>query len=288
MNEPELTGRERKIRNVLLIEGLGNIVVFVLKLVAGFGTGSSAILSDALHSATDVANNVLALFVVRVAATPPDADHPYGHHKFETLAVFVLAVLLSVMAVEIAIRALTREDAVIVHSTWALGLMIGVLLFNVGIATWQHYWARRLHSDLLRADAQHTLGDVMTTIVVIVGWQIAARGFPILDTIFALAVAALVLYLAFGLFRRAIPTLVDQAGADPAALVDAIGSMTGVHEVHRVRSRVTGSATAADVIIRVSPELSTKEAHLIADAVEKRLEDEFDIPDVIVHIEPQQ
>ncbi len=278
--------RERQIRRVLLIEGTANLTVLVGKAAAGFATGSMALLGDAIHSLADVANNVVALVVVRIASAPPDREHPYGHQKFETLAVFGLAILLSVLAIEIVVRAVEREEPAIAGPSWTLALMIAVLLVNTALTLWERRWAKRLDSQLLAADAGHTAADVLTTIAVIVGWQLAARGYPWFDTLFAVLVAGLVLYLAYGLFRRAVPVLVDSIAHEPEAIADVVRPVNGVRRVRRIRSRWAGTSPAVDVVITVAPDLPTVQAHDVADAVERVLLDEFSIEDVTVHIEP--
>lgn len=281
-------GHDRQVRRVILIEGLVNLLVLTIKLLVGFGTGSLAILADAVHSLTDVANNVIAWLVVRVAEQPPDREHPYGHRKFETLAVFGLATLLTVLAFELALNALRRDAQPITQSSLGLGLMLAVLALNVGLAWWQRRWARRLNSDILLADASHTFADVLTTVVVLVGWQLSARGLPWLDTVCALAVAALVLYLAYQLFRRAIPVLVDRVAVDPESLGAAVRGVAGVRRVRRLRSRWQGSVRAVDMIVTVDPHLSSADAHAVADAIESRLEAGFQIEDITIHVEPDQ
>lgn len=278
--------RDQLVRKLILLEGAANVVVLLAKLIVGLSTGSFAVLGDAIHSLTDVANNVVALVIVRVASTPPDREHPYGHRKFETLAVFGLATLLVVLAIELALRAIERGEHPVVRHGWGLAVMLGVLGVNVGITLWQGYWARRLNSDILRADARHTMADVLTTVVVIVGWQLAAMGYLWLDPAFALSVAALVLYLAYGLFRRAIPVLVDHIAAEPEALTEAVRSVPGVRQVRRVRSRWVGASSSVDVVIAVDAQLSTVEAHAIADAIEARLQKQYAMEDVTIHIEP--
>lgn len=278
--------RDRRIQHLLILEGCVNLVVVVAKALVGFTTGSFAILGDAIHSLTDVANNVVALVVMRMASTPPDREHPYGHRKFETLAVFGLASLLTVLAFELGVRTLERSAHPVARHGWGLVLMLVVLGVNITITLWQRYWARRLNSDILRADANHTLSDVLTTVVVIVGWQGAARGYPWLDSVFALGVAALVLYLAYGLFKRAIPVLVDSIAAEPEALTDTVRRVAGVRKVHRIRSRWIGSTPSVDVVIAVDPALSTVQAHTIADTIENVLSQQFGMDDVTIHIEP--
>jgi cation diffusion facilitator family transporter len=279
--------RDRRIRRVLVIEGLANLSVLVVKTVVGIATGSSAVLADAVHSFADLANNGLALFALHLAAAPPDREHPYGHRKYETLAVFALATLLAVLAVEITLRAFQSGDRDVLRPGWSLGVMLGVLVVNVAVSTWEGAWARRLDSDLLRADTRHTFSDVLVTIVVIVGWQLAAMGRAWLDTAFTLAVAALILFLAFGLYRRAIPVLVDRIAADPERLAAVVQSVPGVRGTRRVRSHLSGQGVTIDVIVAVDSHLSTAASHDIADEIERTLRESFATPDVTVHVEPE-
>lgn len=271
---------------MIVIEGLANVAVLSLKLVVGVSTGSLAVLGDALHSLSDVANNAVAWVVVRISAQPPDRHHPYGHRKFETLAVFVLATLLTVLGIELALGALRREAEPTIGDRWTLPLMVGVLVINVALASWEGAWARRLRSDILGADARHTLADVLTTVVVIVGWQVSARGYPWIDTVCAVLVAGLVLALAFGLFRRAIPILVDRIAIEPEAVGRVARAVPGVRGVTAVRSRSIGSSTAIDMIVAVDPGITAAEAHAIADSIEEGLRRELSVEDVTIHVEP--
>jgi cation diffusion facilitator family transporter len=280
--------RDRQVSRVIVLEGLANVLVLLLKTVVGLSVGSMAILADALHSLTDVANNVIAWIVVRASRQPADRKHPYGHQKFEVLAVFVLATLLAVIAVEVAIRAFSRGTPEVATSAWGLGLMAGVLAINVGLSLWERAWAKRLKSPILHADASHTFSDVLVTLVVIVGWQLSARGLAWLDTVCAIGVALMILYLAFGLFRRVVPVLVDEKAVEPEKVMEAVGSVPGVEGVPRVRSRWIGPDRAIDVIITVLPGITTAESHAVADRVEHLLEDRFDAADVTVHVEPQE
>jgi cation diffusion facilitator family transporter len=157
----------------------------------------------------------------------------------------------------------------------------------VAVSTWQARWAKRLDSEILRADAWHTFGDVLTTVAVIAGWQFAAAGWVWMDTLFAVVVAGVVLWLAFNLFRRSVPILVDSSAVDPEDLRRAVESVPGVHEAPRVRSRLTPSAHAADIVITVAPRLTTLQGHAIADEVERLLRERFELQDVVVHLEPR-
>lgn len=276
-----------RVATVLVWEGSANVLLAAAKFIVGLQTGSSVILGDALHSLTDLANNGIALFVNKVASEPPDRDHPYGHQKFEQLAVFVLASLLTVVAVELVINAFKHAKSPPVRSEIGLIVMLFALAINVGVTIWERYWAKKLKSDLLLADAYHTLGDVFVTFAAIVGWQVAAaKGWGWLDSVFAVGVAGLVLYLAFDLFRRAIPSLVDSAGRDPRQVIAAVDRLPEVKGVKRLRSRQHGNEVAADIIVTVDRNLTLEQSHEVADAIEALLAEQFDIHDTTVHIEP--
>jgi cation diffusion facilitator family transporter len=281
-------GRDRRIRGVFVFTGVANALVLLAKIAVGIATGSTAVLGDAVHSFADLSNNLVALLALHFAVEPPDREHPYGHRKYETLAVFALAVLLSVLAVELAMHSLERGPRLVHRPGWGLVVMIAVLAVNVCVAAWQSAWARRLDSDLLRADAQHTLSDVLVTTSVILGWQFAASGHLWLDTATTLAVSALILYLAWGLFRRAVPILVDHSAADPEEVRGVVETVSGVHSARRVRSRGRGPEGRMEVVVTVDAALPTSESHRIADEVERVLEQHFETADVIVHVEPHQ
>ena len=120
----------------------------------------------------------------------------------------------------------------------------------------------------------------------IVGWQVSSRGYPWLDKICALAVAALVLTLAFGLFKRAIPILVDRVAVDPELVREVTSTVAGVRAIRSVRSRSKGNATAVDMVVVVGSDMTASKAHDIADAIERKLRTELQVEDATIHIEP--
>lgn len=285
-DEFEYSERDKKIHRLIVIEGSVNLIVLIAKLFVGISTGSLAIIADAIHSLTDLANNIVAWVVVRLSAMPADREHPYGHRKFETLAVFALATLLAVLAFEIAKNAVIKETTEIVSGNWELTVMITVLVINVVLATWQRYWAKKLKSSIMLADAAHTFADVLTTVVVIVGWQLSSMGFVIADRLCALGVAGFVFYLAYRLFKTAFPVLVDEYAIDPEEINEVVMNIDGVKEVGRIRSRWIGSDVAIDMVVLVDAKLTTEESHQIADQIETMIEEQFNVCDAFIHIEP--
>ncbi|MBL1141556.1 MAG: cation transporter [Proteobacteria bacterium] len=278
--------RDKKVLKLILIEGSANLLVLLAKLFVGLSTGSMAVLADAIHSLTDVANNIVAWVVVRLSAMPADREHPYGHRKFETLAVFVLATFLAVLAFEIARNAVTKEVTEIVSGQIELIVMVIVLVINISLAVWQRYWAKKLKSSIMLADAAHTFADVLTTIIVIIGWQLSSMGFLILDRLCALGVAGFVFYLSYSLYKTAFPVLVDEYAIDPEDIKRAVFNVDGVKEVGRIRSRWIGSDIALDVVVSVNAKLTTEESHRIADKIETIIEQQFKVRDAFIHIEP--
>ncbi|MCB1582117.1 MAG: cation transporter [Xanthomonadales bacterium] len=278
--------KDKKVQQIIFIEGAYNVIVLMLKLVVGLATNSLAIIGDAIHSLTDVLNNIVIWMVMRVAGKPADKDHPYGHRKFETMAVFALASILVVLAVELILQAFRSETKEIVSESWGLALMALVLVLNFSVSMWERHWAKKLQSDILYADAQHTFVDSLTTIFVIISWQLSAMGYLWLDKLCAIGVAGLVLYFAFELYQKAVPILVDGFAIDPEKLIKTASLAEGVREVRQVRSRWIGDIKAVDLIIAVDADLNIKESHDIAHEVEDLLVDKFAVADVSIHVEP--
>lgn len=274
------------VRKVLIIEGCVNAIIALIKLVVGLMVQSTAIIADAAHSLTDVANNGLAFVVTGYSEQPADEEHRYGHQKYETLAVFALATSLVIVAFEVVSSAIERFSEAPSHSPVALWLLIICIGINIALTTWEHFWAKRLDSALLHADAKHTLSDVLTSVAIIIGWQIASQGYPWVDAAFAVVVALIIVYFAYGLFKKAIPVLVDSTPLKERELRAVISSVPQVLHVRRIRSRFDGKYLSADVVIVVDSQLSTAASHQVADKVEQVLVSEFNVQDTLVHVEP--
>lgn len=278
--------RNRQVRRIIIIEGFANLVVLTGKIIAGLSVGSMAILADAVHSLTDLMNNVAAWIIMHYSGMPADREHPYGHGKFETLAVFILALLLVFLAFELILNTVDNNTGDVTQGGLELAIMLIVLLVNIVVSSWEHWWANRLDSDILRADALHTLTDVLITAVVIAGWQLSLRGYVWIDQACGIGVALFVVYLAYGLFKRSIPVLVDVLAVDPENLGRLVGQVAGVKNVYRIRSRRTGRAYEIDLVVSVDPALSTEQSHRITDVIEDLIKARFNVTNISVHVEP--
>lgn len=277
---------------VLIIEGLVNLLIALIKLTVGIITQSTAVLADALHSLTDMINNIVALVAMKIARSPADKEHPYGHQKFEYLAVFFLSVLLAVLGVEIIVRAFTQDQHLVVDSDWGLWLLVGALGVNIVLSQWQRYWAQRLNSPILHADAAHTFSDVLTSVAVLAGWQLAAMGWRWLDSVLAVIVALLVFRLSWRLFKSALPTLVDESpgieALSTSSLMQIASEFSDIQQVSDVRTRWFGDRINLDLTLRVTPELSLHQAHALSHLFENRLKKLAMLNDIIIHVEPYE
>jgi cation diffusion facilitator family transporter len=268
---------------------VANIVVVVIKFTVGLDTNSLAVFGDALQSSVDSANNLIGIFVVRVAAKAPDEDHPYGHAKFETLGALLIALLLALSIFELVRGAVARlmsgAPPLNVSST-ALALLVFTLAVNIGVVWFEARAASRLRSDLLLADALHTRTDVFITLGVLGGLALARAGLAWADPALALIVAVLVGRAGYQILRRAIPSLVDERAFDQTTIQRVAEGVDGVMSAYAIRSRHGGDRRFAELTIAVDGAADVASAHRIADQVEGRLRDSLHLDEVTVHVEP--
>jgi len=279
------------VRRVLIGLLGANLVVVAAKLYIGIVSGSLAVLGDALHSSVDSLYNVLGLIVIRVAARAPDEDHPYGHGKFETLGALAIVVFLSITCFELVRNAVQKlksgSDAVTVTDL-GLVVLLATLAVNVLVAWYENRRGHELSSELLIADAAHTRTDVFITIGVLIGVLFARGGAAWVDPVVAIAVAALIVRVAYQILGRTVPVLVDERAIPERAIRHTAQGVDGVKSAYDIRSRGGHGAGVryAEVTIAVDRDANVAAAHAIADKVEERLKQELELNTVTVHVEP--
>lgn len=278
------------IRRVLSLVLVANLLVAGAKMFIGWRAGSLAVLGDAAHSGFDSLNNVIALLAIRVAATPADDEHPYGHAKFETIGALAVVSFLSITAFQLVSGGMSRlltGGSVLRLDTLTFAILGGTLVVNVGVAGVEAWFARRLDSEILKADALHTATDVWITLAVLGGLGLVAAGWEDADAWLAIAVAGLICFSGFRVLRRTVPVLVDRRAIDARRIVRFVGDLKGVRDVRDVRSRGRlGSHAHAELTVVVDELLTVAEGHAIADEVERRLIAERGFAAVVVHVEP--
>ena len=281
--------RFREVRRVLLRILLLNLAVALAKIVFGQATGSIGILSDGFHSLTDGASNVVALVSLRLASKPPDANHPYGHRKFETLAAGCIALFLLVIVLEIAQVAFTRFRSGGAPSVGAasFAIMFATLAVNVFVVRYERREARRLSSELLLADARHTQSDVLTSIAVVAALVGSANGYPLLDPLAALVIVGFIGYAGFDIARDAARILSDEIVISEEDVRRVVQSVPRVLGCHRIRSRGSADHVFLDLHIWMDGATPLIDAHAVSHEVKDRLMDQYpQIADAIIHIEP--
>lgn len=281
--------RHASVRRVLIGVLVANVAVVSVKFSIGIGTGSLAVLGDGVHASVDALNNVIALAVMRVAAAGPDADHPYGHGKFETLGALLIVGFLSVSCFELvtgAVRALLAGGRTVSAPPLALAALFGTLVVNVFVAWYETARGNSLRSEILLADAAHTRADVAITAAVLAGLVAAGAGYAIIDPLLALGVAAFVLHVAWRIVRRSVPVLVDERALPASEIRSAAEEVDGVQRAYSIKSRGSSLVRFAELTIAVDGQADVRTAHAIADAVEARLTDVLGLTEVVVHVEP--
>jgi cation diffusion facilitator family transporter len=282
--------RAAAIRRVLLGLLVANLAVVAVKVVIGVKTGSLSVLGDAIHSSVDALNNILFMVLMRLADSPPDADHPYGHGKFESVGALFILVFLSVTCFELLKTSLTgllRHGAVVpqirgVH----LALLASTLLINLLVTFYERRRGVELASDLLVADAAHTRVDVFISAGVLAGAVLMRFGVRYIDAAIAIIIVVLVVRVGWEIIRDSIPSLVDQAAREPEAIRRNAEEVPGVRAASSIRSRAAAGVVFAELTIGVDGTMTVGAAHEIADAVEARLKQHLQLDQVVVHIEP--
>jgi cation diffusion facilitator family transporter len=265
-----------------------NVLVALSKLVWGFMTGTLAMVAEGFHSLLDVSSNVAGIIGVSLAFTPPDADHPYGHRKFEALAAIAISFFMFLAAFNVLSEALHRlgnpPHPVVKPLSYAI--MILTLAVNVFVARYEQRKSRELSSELLMADASHTFSDVYASATVIATLIAIQLNFPIIDTIASLVIVGIIFHAGYGIIMAHLGTLVDQAILDPSMVEALVLQVPGVSNCHKIRSRGIRDHIFLDLHVQVPQHISVQEAHEISFAVEEKLRGISDgMVDVLVHIE---
>jgi len=291
--EQPLEQRAGAIAKTAVVGGLVNLGLSVIKVGAGILWHSQALVADGIHSISDLLSDVLVWYAGCHAARAPDQKHPYGHGRYETLATLVLGVLLLMVAGGIGWNAgnlIFVPDELLQPQPLALAAVLVSILVKEWLYWWTLGYARRIRSEMLRANAWHHRSDAISSVVALAGLVGTLMGFPYLDAVAAVVIAVMVAYIGWKLCHQSIRELVDTGleAEHLAAIKKTIGSVGGVKSIHKLRTRRHGWQASVDVHVLVDPRLSVSEGHMIASLVEDQLKSQIDeIIDVTVHIDPE-
>ena len=285
---------QRKIVNKLSRVGiLGNVLLSAFKLFAGVFGKSGAMVSDAVHSLSDVFATLIAYIGVRLSQRQEDTEHPYGHERLECVAALILGLILAGTGLGIGssgIRKIFFERASLETPT-LLPLIAAVvsILVKEGMFRYTMHYAEKLDSAAFRADAWHHRSDALSSVGSFIGIGMARLGFPIMDPIASLVICVLILKVAFDIIRDAITKMLDTSCSDDyeQKLRRFVEEQPGVEGVDLLHTRQFGNMVYVDLEIAVNRDLSLGDAHAIAERVHSGVEQNFpNVKHVMIHVNP--
>jgi len=271
----------------------GNVLLAVFKLVAGVLGNSMALVSDAVHSFSDVLATAVAYVGDRIARREPDESHPYGHERFEQLAAAVLSLILAGVGIGIGyagVESLMAGGAGAKTPGLLALVAAGVSIVVKEAMFWYtRHGARKIGSDVYMADAWHHRTDALSSVAALVGVGAAMLGFPLGDSIASIVICLFILKVAWEVGREAVSKLVDESGGRELneAIAACAAGCAAVDHIDSVVTRRFGSLYYADVEVAMDGSMTLDEAHGYAEEIHERIEREFPpVKHVTVHVNP--
>lgn len=285
---------EQVAMRVSTVSIIANAVLTVFKLLAGVLAHSGAMISDAVHSASDVFSTIVVMVGIRISRKESDKDHPYGHERMECVAAIVLATILAATGLGIGYTAISQimgGDVSTLAAPGVLALIAAVISIVVKEAMYQYTRinAKRIDSGALMADAWHHRSDALSSVGALIGIGGARLGFPILDPVASAVICLFIEKAAYEIFMDAIDKMVDKACDEEteSALKDCAMAQEGVLGVDLLHTRVFGNKIYVDIEIRADGEETLRRAHETAERVHDSIEKNFPkVKHIMVHVNP--
>ena len=285
---------QRVAKKVSVTTIIGNLVLSVLKLIAGIVAHSSAMISDAVHSASDVFSTFVVMIGIKLASKEPDKEHPYGHERLECVAAIVLAMVLFITGLGIGAEALGNIVQGTYNDLQVPGMLALVAAIISIVSKEGMYWytrinAKRIDSSALMADAWHHRSDAFSSIGALVGIAGARMGFPVMDSIASLVIFLFIVKAAYDIFKDSIDKMVDHSCDEETEkdIFECVIENEDVMGVDLLQTRIFGNKIYVDVEIQVDGSYTLQEAHKIAEAVHDNIEKNFPkVKHIMVHVNP--
>ena len=285
---------QRVANKVSFVTIIGNILLSVMKLIAGFIAHSNAMISDAIHSASDVFSTFVVIIGIKLASKKADKEHPYGHERLECVAAIVLSMVLFITGLGIgatALKNITSGDYnnIAVPGILALIAAIISIISKEAMYWYTRYNAKKIDSSALMADAWHHRSDAFSSIGALIGIAGARLGFPIMDSIASLIIFVFIIKAAYDIFKDAIDKMVDHACDDDT--VNQIRECVMKHEdvlgIDMLQTRIFGNKIYVDLEISTDGSYTLSKAHTIAESVHDDIEKSFPkVKHIMVHVNP--
>lgn len=294
-----LTNIQKKKERVALLSVISNSALVSMKLIIGLLISSVSIISEAIHSGVDLLASIIALFSVKTSSKPADKNHSFGHGKIENISGTVEALLIFAAAGWIIYEAFQKisKPAPIDNLGWGIGIMLLSSVINIVVSQRLFKIGRETDSIALQADAWHLRTDVYTSagvmigLVLIWGGQLFLPGVNLywLDSVAAMAVALLIIKTAYDLIIQSAGDLLDAnlpAEEEEWIHGEILKYGNRLHGYHRLRTRKAGHFRFIDFHIKVEPQMSVADSHLITEEITKNIENRYPNTSVTIHVEP--
>lgn len=292
----EITKKDKKIAmRVSVVSIIVNVALSLFKLLAGIFAASGAMISDAIHSASDVFSTFIVIIGVNISAKKADNEHQYGHERLECVASIILAVILAETGIGIGISGLDKIFAGNYESLEIPGLLALIAaVVSIAVKEWMFWYtraaAKKINSGALMADAWHHRSDALSSIGAFIGILGARLGFPILDPIASVVICVFIVKAAFDIFKDAIDKMIDKScdkeTVDKIAAV--IREQDGVEGIDDLKTRLFGTKIYVDVDISADGNITLTRAHQIAEDVHTSIEQTFPtVKHCMVHVNPK-
>lgn len=287
---------ESIVQRVAAVSIAVNIFLSLLKLAAGVIESSGAMISDAVHSLSDVFSTVIVLIGVKISRKEADKEHPYGHERMECVAAIILAVVLFLTGVGIGMNGLQKilgnsSDELAVPGVLALGAAVFSIVTKEWMFRYTKYHAQKINSGALLADAWHHRSDALSSVGAFIGILGARMGFPVMDPAASVIICLFIGKASYDIFKDALDKMVDKSCDDKVVeqLREAVLGQPGVIRIDKLNTREFGNRVYVDVEIAADGKKTLYETHAIAECVHNKIEKQFpDVKHIMVHVNPDE
>ncbi len=294
--EQEMDLTEQVVIKVSRISIITNLILSVFKLFSGIVASSGAMISDAVHSASDVFSTVIVMIGVKISRKEADKEHPYGHERMECVAAILLAVVLFLTGIGIGYNGILKiagrsYGELTIPGAVALVAAVVSIIVKEGMYWYTKYYAKKVNCGALMADAWHHRSDALSSVGSFIGILGARLGFPVMDPVASVVICIFIVKASYEIFKDAVDKMVDKSCDDRmiAQLRSAVSGEVGVIRVDDLITREFGNRVYVDVEIAADGKKTLRETHAIAEAVHNRIEKEFpNVKHIMVHVNPDE
>lgn len=284
--------RYKKSRQVSFIGLFSNFFLFILKLIVGVLSNSTALIADAFHSASDFLGTLVVIQGIKISNIPPDDNHPYGHDKAEPIFTKIISILLIGTGALIgynAFKLIFISGDISIPSTIAIYVAIISIIVKEALYQYTYRVGKKINSNILIADAWHHRSDSLSSIAALIGIVFSILGFSFMDPLAGIVVGIMIIKTGIEIYIEAVNDLMDTA--PPKDVINKfkknILTVDGVEEISSIKVRKYGSKLIVDLKIGVNPSLTVEKGHSIAaQTKEFIMKNNPDIKDVLIHVNP--